>query len=315
MAGSESGHKQLSADAYNEGSPLDRDVFLVLLLSGVWVLSRRGLNWRDLILKNAWVWLFFLFALMSIFWSDEPFIALKRWVKGFGNLIMALIILSERRPQEALGWVLTRLGFVLVPISVLFVRYYPELGRTFHMGLPLLTGAAFSKNSLGQFCLIVAIYLIWEITMNRTQANAIAKRPNLLPHVIILPLTAWLLYVSDSATCLALMALAICYLSIARLSVVARKPRRIVTIGVAVLVLAVLLESAFDIKDTIIHMLGREPDLTSRTPIWSILVELAPHPLIGAGYESFWSGDRLSDVWARLGFGRKGASSRRTTAT
>ena len=53
----------------------------------------------------------------------------KRWIKDLGNPIMALVILTERRPYEALGITLRRLSFLLLPLSVVFVRYFPELGR------------------------------------------------------------------------------------------------------------------------------------------------------------------------------------------
>lgn len=48
-------------------------------------------------------------------------------------------------------------------------------------------------------------------------------------------------------------------------------------------------------------MLGRKPDLTDRTQVWKMLLEIAQNPLIGAGYESFWSGERLLQVWERMG--------------
>jgi exopolysaccharide production protein ExoQ len=33
---------------------------------------------------------------------------------------------------------------------------------------------------------------------------------------------------------------------------------------------------------------------------------MVPHPLIGAGYESFWSGERLIQIWTRMGEGSGG---------
>jgi O-antigen ligase len=35
--------------------------------------------------------------------------------------------------------------------------------------------------------------------------------------------------------------------------------------------------------------------------MWEMLLKMAPNPWIGTGYESFWSGDRLSEIWARMG--------------
>ena len=44
---------------------------------------------------------------------------------------MVLVILTEKRPYEAVGVILRRLAFLLLPLSVLFIRYYPDLGREY----------------------------------------------------------------------------------------------------------------------------------------------------------------------------------------
>jgi hypothetical protein len=57
------------------------------------------------------------YRLASTAWSDERTVLMKRWVKDLGNPIMALAILTERRPYEAVGVVLRRLTFRLRPLS------------------------------------------------------------------------------------------------------------------------------------------------------------------------------------------------------
>ena len=130
-----------SADAYSEGSPVDRAVFFALILAGAVVLSKRKIDWNLLLSKNSVLAIYLLYCLMSIAWTDEPFVLFKRWIKDLGNPIMALVILTEQRPYEAVGAILRRLAFLLIPLSFLFVRYYPELGRTYHAdGSPMYTG-------------------------------------------------------------------------------------------------------------------------------------------------------------------------------
>jgi O-antigen ligase len=64
-------------------------------------------------------------------------------------------------------------------------------------------------------------------------------------------------------------------------------------IGISFIVLFGIMELAFDMKDTMIAMLGRRPDLTTRVPMWEDLLSMVRNPLLGFGYESFWLGDRL----------------------
>jgi hypothetical protein len=49
----------MSSEAYIEGSPLDRNVFLLLILAGIWVLCQRKVNWNEFLTQNFWILLFF----------------------------------------------------------------------------------------------------------------------------------------------------------------------------------------------------------------------------------------------------------------
>lgn len=149
---------QAYLESYSEGNSFDRNVFLALIVAGALVLVRRKIDLTVVLRQNPWICLFFLFAASSVLWSDYPDLSLKRWVKGVGNLIMALVLLSEKRPSDALGAVLRRMAFLLVPLSVLFIRYYPELGRGYHMGVAMFTGVALQKNTLGLLCVFFSMY-------------------------------------------------------------------------------------------------------------------------------------------------------------
>src|SRR5207244_13547687 len=114
---------------YVEGSPFDRNVFIFLLLAALAVLVARSGRVGPLLRKNVLILLYFLFCAVSIVWSDFPFVALKRFIKAIGDLGMVLIVLTESDPLAALKRLVTRLGFFLFPLSVLFIKYYPQIGR------------------------------------------------------------------------------------------------------------------------------------------------------------------------------------------
>ncbi len=46
----------------------------------------------------------------------------------------------------------------------------------------------------------------------------------------------------------------------------------------------------------LVEQLGRNPDLTGRAEIWSIVLGQPVNRLFGAGYESFWLGERLTTI-------------------
>ena len=49
-----------------------------------------------------------------------------------------------------------------------------------------------------------------------------------------------------------------------------------------------------------VQALGRNPTLTGRTDIWAAVIPMAPNPLVGAGFESFWLNPRVAERLAVL---------------
>ena len=82
--------------AYVEGSPIDRNLFMFLLLAALVVLIARSGKVEPLLRKNILILLYLSFCAVSIVWSDFPFVAFKRFIKALGDLAMVLIILTER---------------------------------------------------------------------------------------------------------------------------------------------------------------------------------------------------------------------------
>lgn len=286
-----------------DGSPLDRVIFAILILGGIFILFKRKINWNYLINRNAWIWLYFLFGLISIFWSEYPFVSFKRWIKASGTIVMAVIIMTEKLPFEAIGLIIRRLSFIFLPLSVVFVKYYPHLGRQFHIyaGTPMFTGVATQKNGLGEICLIVGIYFFWNLLVARMDKKEIANQlPNSV-YIIILPIWAWLFYIVDSMTSLVCFAAATGIFLAARMPAVAAEPKNLIKICFFFIFFITVTEYLFDVKDTVIMALGRRPDLTTRVPMWEDMMSMAGNPFVGYGYESFWLGSRLMymrEKWA-----------------
>jgi exopolysaccharide production protein ExoQ len=69
----------------------------------------------------------------------------------------------------------------------------------------------------------------------------------------------------------------------------------------ATFLLYVILALGFDINAHVAGAVGRDPTLTDRTRIWSLLLTMQTNPILGTGYESFWMGPRLLRVWQQFG--------------
>src|SRR5215472_4773202 len=145
-----------SADAALEGSPLDAAITSGLLAAGLMVLIVRKWRFQAFLQWNALLFIFFFYCALSTLWSDFPWFAFKHWVKALGDLVMVLVVLTDPDPTAALRRFLASPGFLLFPISILLIKYYPSLGRTFSewTGEPMDIGVALNKNELGQTCLV-----------------------------------------------------------------------------------------------------------------------------------------------------------------
>src|SRR6266404_147694 len=138
-----------STEQVLEGSPFDRLVYLCLLAAGLIVLVTRGQRVARFLRANAPILFFFLYCAVSLLWSDYPDVAFKRWTKALGDLVMILIVLSDREPTAALKRLLARATFVLIPLSILLIKYFPNLGRGYGVWLGEVhySGVTTNKNA------------------------------------------------------------------------------------------------------------------------------------------------------------------------
>src|SRR5207249_11647306 len=104
-------------------SALDRFILTGFVVSSVMVLIARGRRVGKVLGANGPIILFFLYGAMSVLWSDYADVAFKRWVKAFGNLMMVMVVLTDRNPSLAVNDLLKRTGFLLIPLSILLIKY------------------------------------------------------------------------------------------------------------------------------------------------------------------------------------------------
>jgi O-antigen ligase len=285
--------------SYDEGSPIDALYFMGLIALAARVLMQRGIDFGRLLVENKWLFALLLFSLVSIAWSDFPFIAFKRWIKTLGHPLMALIIITEAEPMAALRWVLKRCAFFLLSVSVLFIKYYPEYGRGFDnwTGTAFNNGIGLSKNDLGYVCMAMGIFFVWNLLTAARGADGKWRPWEIGLSIGFIWMDLWLLTMSDSATSLMTMGLGVLVMLLLGLRIVSK--RYIGTLVVTVALLAWWLESTFDVYAQVVEMLGRDPSLTDRTEVWADVLAMQDKPLLGFGFETFWLGPRLDILWEK----------------
>jgi len=287
-----------SPEQYLDGSPVDRFVFAVLLVVGLIVLFRRRRQVGELLGKNGPTILFFAYCAVSVLWSDFPDVAIKRWVKAVGDLVMVLLVLTDSEPAAALKRLLARTGFLLLPISLLLIKYYPNLGWGYEpwSWTPIYTGVTTNKNSLGVTALLFGLGAVWRIFDLLGSKDASHRRRHLIAHGALLVIVTWLLVIAHSGTSLSCFVFGSILIAGTSLRAVNQK-RAVVHLLVATIVSISFFALFIDARGGLIETLGKDPTLTGRTEIWHHVLDMPVNRLFGTGFESFWLGDRLHKMW------------------
>ena len=285
-------------DDYTEGSPLDRAIFLALSAAGALVLLQRPVRWSRCLAENRWTVAFLVYCGISIVWSDFPFVSLKRWIKDVGNVVMVLILLTERDPRAAIKAVFSRYIYFAIPLSVVLIKYFPELGR-YSISWTWQTaysGVTTDKNGLGAIALVCAIFLLWDLTENTKGRD----RPDLLDASIRLLLLAqvlWLVWTAGSSTTLVCLCLAAGMLICMHYPGGRQQVLHLGTYSLAGGSVLLIVFSFFGGSGAFAELLGRDATLTGRTDLWAALLNTSINPIVGTGYQSFWLGSRLRHFW------------------
>lgn len=271
-----------------DGSPLDAAIFGVLLIAAIAVIVRRGQRALSFMTVNWPILIYFFYCLISVAWSYHPDVALKRWIKSIADLAMCLVIVTDPQPDAALKRLISRVGFLLLPVSVLLSKYYDNLGRAYTPdGMPMNTGVTTNKNQLGVTVLVISLYTFWHvITLLRTR-NRPHRGRHLLAQGALLAFGVALFVLANSQTSIACFILGCGLILVTALHTTRSRPA-IVHVVCLLVLLTGGLTLIFGGEADVASAMGRDPNLTGRTDIWAALIQTAPNAIVGAGFENFW---------------------------
>jgi O-antigen ligase len=279
-----------------DGSPVDAVFFFGIIAAGLYVLHQRQVNWSEFIRKNQWVAIYLAYCLLAVLWSDYPFVAVKRWVKLFGQPVMVLILLTEPDPIEAFTRLMKRNAYIWLPVSILFIKYFPEWGRSYSYwtGQGMNNGICLGKNALGCLCMMQGLFFFWHFLRVRQWEKGPVRTKELILCLGFFAMIGWLLNMAHSSTSLVCVMVGIGVVAFLGLPFV--NVRRVDAYLVAGVLIFAVAEGLFGVQDLVINQLGKDPTLTGRTEVWQFLLKADLNPVLGAGFESFWLGDEAKKL-------------------
>jgi len=281
-----------------EGTPIDAFVYLILIALAVYVLNRRQVNLAEVFRDNGWLIAFLLYCFVAIFWSDVAFTAFKRWIKVIGHPVMVLVVFTEPDPAEALKRLMQRGAYILLPFSICVIKYFDSIGRHYDewTGIASNRGLNYNKNGLGAVCMVMGYFFCWRLLQVWRQKRGKHRRDELLLIGGLLLMAAYLLRKAHSMTPTLSLLIGLLVMSVVGLRFVQKQ-----VIGVYIALAAVTLvvaELSFGIFEWVADVTGHAATIEGREDLWGELLAFHTNPIFGVGFESFWSGDRLRQLWA-----------------
>jgi exopolysaccharide production protein ExoQ len=269
-----------------DGSPTDAAIFEVLILAGIVVLFQRKQRSLSLLRACVPVLVFFVYTLLSTAWSPIHGPAFKRWIKDVGDLVMVLVLVTEADPVAALRKLFSRVGFVLLPISVPLIRY-SNLGVTYDEDGPTNTGVTTNKNALGLIVFLISLGVLWHIRTLILDKRAPNRTRRLIAQTTLLLFGILLLQMAHCATAIACFVLGSGLMLATGLKTIKKRPARVHALCMGIIGLGAV-TLLFGGESLVTGALGRRADL-GRTDIWKASIAAADNPMFGTGFESFWN--------------------------
>jgi exopolysaccharide production protein ExoQ len=224
-----------------------------------------------------------MIAVVSTAWSQFPTETVSHALYATMNIAFAFYIVARFTPHQQMQLFLF-LGWVVVLSCMAAALLVPQYGVDHQGGTAI--GAWIGIFNHKNWCAIMAEFLVsGAFYMRPASSSQKAGR------IVYIALSLFLVVMSQSRTG---WLVAGCLLPYIAITTYLKRYR-----AKDILFIAVLCGGAAAVSSTlliryyaaIMGILGKDPTLTGRTKIWSlVLVSIMKHPLLGYGYRGYWHG-------------------------
>jgi len=187
-----------------------------------------------------------------------------------------------------------------LPTSVLFIKYYGDLGRGYTPdGEQMNVGVSTNKNSLGLIVLVVSLVTLWNVRSLLIHKDEPNRGRRLVAQGTLLAFGLALFGMANCATCIACFIIGGGLILATGLRAIRSRPARVHALCLTIVLVGGGI-SLFGGQAGVVHALGRDTTLSGRTEIWAAVIPAVPNPVVGAGFESFWIGPDVQKVYRSL---------------
>lgn len=227
-----------------------------------------------------------LIALLSVFWSVDPKHSLIAAIQFLITTLIAVWIGSSFSNKQIFNGLFLAMGVAilasLLNSAVEFIPAYSGHGE--------LIGIFAQKNIMGR-AIVMGVIALFVVGF-RLGLSSLAV---LLALVLLIPMAA-----AESASSL-VVHLLVLTIPVVYLVATAKDGMRTTVLffafGGGLFLIGLLAVVDIDLVNQFLNKLGKDSSLTGRTVLWAVAWEMIEwKPLLGVGYDAFWSVDAFSDL-------------------
>ncbi|MBV9878306.1 MAG: O-antigen ligase family protein [Verrucomicrobia bacterium] len=279
-------------------SGIDQIFIFVVAVLGFSVVARRWSQVKTVLGRNWPILLYYGYITLSVLWSGSQLDSAKQLFRAFGDLAIVLLVLTEANPLEAILTMFRRGLLLLIPLSVVFAKYFSELGRMREKNWEpdSWIGVTTHKNCLGQLCFLALIVFVIEIARSMHQRRfSIWRVPLKMPfEVIYIALSIYLLNGGGAKSTTSILCVFVAMGLFLLLEKLRSRPRLAsktllaLICGLGFLYVAVNFFGG-SLSAIVASSQGKDPTLTGRTELWADILDIDKRPWFGPGFMGFWS--------------------------
>lgn len=239
----------------------------------------------NFIKREKFLAIFLLWALLSMFWSDFPFVTFKRWFQIFLIYFLIITFLTYFDEKE----VLKILKLILYPylfLTLIVVLIIPEAKDP---AFNTWRGFSATKNSLGQTGVISSVL---TMILYLKEENGIKKKISMFFFLLsIIIIGGTFSSTSYIALVIFLTGSTLYYVKtkiFGRLGVT--NSLFVYSFATGILLLITIMLFVPDFTDTVQGIFGKSETFYDRGKLWKVmLLHISLNPVIGCGFQAFWT--------------------------
>ncbi|MFZ2322549.1 MAG: O-antigen ligase family protein [Ignavibacteriaceae bacterium] len=272
-------------------NPVNQVVFsTIFVLSFFSVLPhyKKFLYWLN---REKFIVFFLLWCGITILWAIDPVVAFKRYFQYLTTSIVFISVLINFKDEKIILKTLTIILSIYLFVTLIVVLTIPQATDP---SFNTWRGLHSTKNNLGQ---TAGLSIIFFFTMLLRESELIKK----ITLSFFLFIAVILLFGSFSMTNILLIMIFFILFIVFKSNKLfeplgIKNKTAYLIISFALIILLVVLALGSDLYSKFFEFIGKDPTLTGRTEIWSLVLASSTNLITGVGFQSFWIPEHLSKI-------------------